>query len=55
MRRIHFLALVLAGIATLHAQNNTATPRFKVLAFYTGKEDLDEGAWKILEDRWLDR
>ena len=40
MPRLRLLALVLAGIATLHAQNNTATPRFKVLAFYTGKEDL---------------
>ncbi len=40
MRRVRLLALVLAGIVILHAQAHVAAPRFKVLAFYTGKEDL---------------
>ncbi len=29
--------------------------RGAVVLFDSGKEDLDEGAFKILEDRWLDR
>jgi hypothetical protein len=40
MPRLRLLALVLAGIGILHAQAHVAAPRFKVLAFYTGKEDL---------------
>ena len=38
--------------------NELFTPlrkRGAVILFDSGKEDLDEGAWKILEDRWLDR
>jgi len=40
MPRLRLLALVLSGLGILHAQAHVAAPRFKVLAFYTGKEDL---------------
>jgi len=40
MPRLRFLALVLAGLVIFRAQAQVAGPRFKVLAFYTGKEDL---------------